>query len=354
MKEKIIVFSFLGYILFFSVLHIILKDNEISTSERRKLNQFPEFEFNSKYIEKLDKYLLDQFPYRDDFRSIKANFNYKILNKLENNSIYLKDNYIFKSEFPTNEKSINNFITNISKIKENFKSTNNVYLMIIPDKNYYLNSNDFLHLDYDLIFQKTNSLDIKTIDIKDTLTLADFYKTDTHWKQENLDKVVIKICEAMNLEYEETKYQKNVYNNFYGVYYSESALKRDPETITYLTNDTLNNVDIYYLENEDLKAIYNKDNLGSNDSYEVYLDGASAYIEITNENATTDRELIIFRDSFGSSLTPLLVNYYKKITVVDNRYMNMENILKYVEFNNQDILIMYSTLLVNNSFSLKG
>ena len=66
------------------------------------------------------------------------------------------------------------------------------------------------------------------------------------------------------------------------------------------------------------------------------------------------KELIIFRDSFGSSLAPLLINYYSKITIIDNRYINSDNIINYVEFNNQDVLFMYSTLIVNNSFSLKG
>ena len=53
--------------------------------------------------------------------------------------------------------------------------------------------------------------------------------------------------------------------------------------------------------------------MDSLDSYEVYLDGASSFIEIENKNSLSDKELIIFRDSFGSSLIPLLINYYKKI-----------------------------------------
>ena len=82
MKNKIITFIFIIYIFTFSILGIILKDKEISTTERRKLTIFPEFTLNSEYINKIDKYLLDHFPLRDNFRSIKANFNYKVLNKL--------------------------------------------------------------------------------------------------------------------------------------------------------------------------------------------------------------------------------------------------------------------------------
>ena len=106
MKDKITTFLFLGFIYIFGILHILLPDNEISNTERRKLSIFPEFTLTSEYSEKIDKYLLDHFPLRDTFRSVKANFNYKVLNQLDNNNIYLKDNYIFKSEYPTNKNSI--------------------------------------------------------------------------------------------------------------------------------------------------------------------------------------------------------------------------------------------------------
>jgi hypothetical protein len=65
MKDKIIVILFLSYIMIFSIFHIVLKDNEISISERRKLDTFPKFELNSEYITKVDEYLLDHFPLRN-------------------------------------------------------------------------------------------------------------------------------------------------------------------------------------------------------------------------------------------------------------------------------------------------
>ena len=354
MKNKIMTIIFIVYIFTFSILGIILKDKEISETERRKLSSFPQFTLNSEYVNKLDKYFLDHFPLRDDFRSIKANFNYNILQKLDNNNIYLKDNYIFKSEYPTNYKSISNFINKINLIKENLTENNNTYIMIIPDKNYYLKSDDFLHIDYDYIYNDVNKLNINTIDIRNIMELNDYYETDTHWRQEKLDKVIKEISKVMNFNYQNIEYQENTYNNFYGVYYGESAIKRNPETITYLTNDNLLNLRVEYLENSNLNSIYNLDNLNSLDSYEVYLDGASSFIEIYKDNSTSDKELIIFRDSFGSSITPLLTQYYKKITLIDNRYINSSNYLNYIEFTNQDILFMYSTLIVNNSFSLKG
>ena len=354
MKDKIIVFIFLGYILIFSVSHLLIPDNEISNSERRKLVSFPELELNNKYISSIEDYLLDHFPFRDKFRSIKANFNYKILNKLDNNDIYLKDNYIFKSNYPTNKESLNYFINNIDKTTNLLTENNNVYLMIIPDKNYYLKDSNFLNIDYNHIYNKINNLNINSIDIRELMKLTDYYETDTHWRQEQLDKVVQKLSQSMKFDYEKQTYKINSYNKFYGVYYGESAINRKPEELVYLTNKIIDIVEVNYLENKNLTKVYNIDNLNTLDAYEVYLDGASALIEIINNNCQTNKELVIFRDSFASSITPLLIPYYKKITLIDNRYINSTNYLNYIEFTNQDVLFMYSTLLINNSYSLKG
>ena len=191
------------------------------------------------------------------------------------------------------------------------------------------------------------------IDVRDTININDYYLTDTHLKQENLDKVLKVILNKMDIEYKDIESEKHIFNNFKGVYYGEAAINNSLDTLTYLTNSYLDNSEVYYLENKELKSIYNLEKLNSFDSYEVFLDGASAYIEIDNTNSLTNRELVVFRDSFGSSLIPLMVPYFKKITVIDNRYIGSKNYLDLIEFNNQDVLFLNSTLLVNSSLTLK-
>ena len=354
MKNKIIVFSFLGYIIFFALAHIIIPDMDISTTERRKLKTFPKFELNNTYITKIDEYLLDHFPFRDEFRSIKANYNFKFLNHLDNNGIYLSNNYIFKTEYPTNKESINKFKNNTEKLINLLSEDNKVYMLIVPDKNYYLEDKNFLHIDYDYIYNEVNSIDAIKVDIRNLMELNDYYETDTHWKQERILKVVQELDKEMNFGYQKDEYEEINFDKFYGVYYGESALNRNPERLTYLVNDDILNAKVTYLENEKLITVYNEEKLNSLDAYEVYLDGASSFIEIYNENNKTGKELVIFRDSFGSSITPLLIPYYSKITVIDNRYIASDYLKNYIEFTNQDVLFLYSTLIVNNSGSLKG
>ena len=85
----------------------------------------------------------------------------------------------------------------------------------------------------------------------------------------------------------------------------------------------------------------------------MYLSGAQALLRIENPHAETDRELVIFRDSFGSSLAPLLTRGYKTVTLVDIRYISSQLLGQFLTFRNQDVLFAYSALILNNSATLK-
>ena len=356
MKNKILTFIFCLIIFGFMILNLITKNEEISYTERRYLQKMPEISmrnlFNREISDNLEKYLTDHFILRDKFRSLKTIVNLNILNKKDTNNLYYKDGYIFKIEYPLKENNVINFSKKINSIYNNYLSGMNVYLSIIPEKNYY-SKDEYISLDcdklIDLVIKNTNS-NIKYIDITDSLSLNDYYYTDIHWKQENLEKVVNKLSVNMNFE-KMTDYKKNIYKDFKGSYYGQLGLNIEQDNLTYLTNDIINNAVVKDYDS-DTTTIYELESLGKMDSYDVYLSGASPVIEITT-NSESNKELIIFRDSFASSLAPLLLNGYRKITLLDIRYMNSSLIPKYIEFENQDILFLYGTSIINNSTILK-
>ncbi len=356
MKDKIISITFVSYLLIFFMLNIFTSDEITSDSERRKLEQLPEFSIKdimkTTYMEDFDKYVLDQFVFRDNFRSIKANINYYIFQKLDNNGIYVIDNHIFKTEYPTNTKSIDNFINKLNEMNNYFTEENNVYYAIIPDKNYYLNSNKYLNIDYELLYKKIQNINYQYIELRNILTLYDYYKTDTHWKQQNLNKVANELGNHMNFEINAT-YTENKYSPFYGVYYGQASLNKEPDELIYLTNDTILNCEVTYLEDKTTTDVYPENKLNNIDKYDIFLGGASSFIEINNPENKTGKELVIFRDSFASSLTPLLISAYSKITLIDTRYITSDIYLDMIDFTNQDILFLYSTLIVNNSSTIK-
>ena len=117
--------------------------------------------------------------------------------------------------------------------------------------------------------------------------------------------------------------------------------------------DVLENCIVYDYENRAENKIYDMEKTTGNDMYEIFLGGSKSLISIENPNAKTDRELVMFRDSFGSSIAPLLAEDYAKITLVDIRYLPVERIGNYIDFKDQDVLFLYSTSVLNHSETLK-
>ena len=83
------------------------------------------------------------------------------------------------------------------------------------------------------------------------------------------------------------------------------------------------------------------------------MSGAAALLTIENPHGQADKELIVFRDSFGSSMVPLLAADYSKVTLVDTRYISSDLLDQFLDFQGQDVLFLYSTQILNNSSAIK-
>lgn len=352
-KNIIITIGFTVILILVFFINLLVEDKQISITERRKLAKLPEFSISKllkgETTSKFEDYAVDQFIARDTFRSIKAFYSTNIYKQKDNNKFFEKDGAIYKMEYPLNERNIKKSANKIKEVYNTYLKGTNVYYAIIPDKNYYLENDDHLKFDYNILKQVMNDElnDLKYIDIWDSLDLEDYYKTDLHWKQENLNKVKGKIQTSMNLEKTASNYVTCDLGNFYGTYYGQLSTKIMPDKMYILTNDIINNCTTYNYETKKTGKIY--DETPSNDKYDIYLSGATPIISIENKNATTDKELLLFRDSFGSSIAPLLVENYKKITLIDLRYVSSKILNSYIEFKDQDVLFLYSTVVLNQN-----
>ena len=194
---------------------------------------------------------------------------------------------------------------------------------------------------------------LEYIDITKALEISDYYKTDTHWREEKILNVAEKIGNEMGTDVKTEYDVKALDMDFYGVYYGQSALSLKAEKIKYLTNDALENCKVFDYQNNKEISVYDMEKAYSKDPYEMFLGGPLSLVTIENDRAKTDKELIMFRDSFGSSIAPLLVEGYKKITLVDIRYIHPNMLPNYIEFDSQDVLFLYSTSVLNNSETIK-
>ena len=333
-----------------------------SDAERRPLAQKPEIRMdtilNGKFMADFEDYTLDQFPLRDRFRTVKSLFHQYILGQKDNNGIYLADGYAAQQEYPLNEDSLRHALERFGRLYSKYLVGSDVYMAIVPDKGYYLaESSGHLAMDYEKLYRlfAEGMPWAQQIDLRPVLSIDDYYRTDTHWRQENLIPAAQSICAAMgrSLPQEDAFTASRMTQPFYGVYYGQAALPMAPDSITLLENDLLDRCTVFDHETEKNGSIYDLPKLDGKDPYEVYLSGPKSLLTIENSQASADRELIVFRDSFGSAIIPLLLADYARVTVVDIRYIQLDVLDRFLEFRGQDVLFLYSTLVLNNSETIK-
>lgn len=364
MKKSKFIINIILFCLIIGILTAVLfisPATDISESERRKLQQFPELSFSTlmsgKFMKNFETYMTDQFPLRDAFRKLKAKVHFDIYNQSDNGGIYVKEGFVSKIDSEYSESSTEHFTGRMNNLYDMYLKDKNcrVYYSIIPDKNYYLAGEDYPTMDYEKLFRKVREdLSYMTeIDIKDTLSKESFYYTDTHWRQEKITATAEKIRKEMGMA-PLGEYKEENAGDFYGVYYGQSALSLPAEPLNYLKNAVTDKATTYNYETKKEAPVYNTDKLTESlDKYDLFLSGPCSLMDINNPSGEKGKQLIIFRDSYGSSLAPLLISDYEKVVLIDTRYITPEMLGEYVEFENSDVLFIYSTLLINSSSTIK-
>ena len=365
-RNIVVTSVFVVFIAFFVIMCGVKFVNpaESSDAERRPLAQFPEnitWEgiVDKTVIDEFEDYSIDQFPFREFFRGIKARFQLFVLGLSENNGLAVEDDYIVKIEQDFVDKNVDYSIGKLQGYYDKVIKDNGGrhFISLIPDKNYFLGKDyGYPAPDYEWLTGKvTQALPgMEYIDIYGELELDDYYKTDTHWSQDKIGAVVDKLASEMGISDRLSgEYTENRLEGFEGVYYGQSALKPTPDTLVYLTNDVLNGCTVYNYSTNTTSSIYDLDKFGGKDGYDLFLSGTQPLLRIDNPASTSGKTLVIFRDSYGSSITPLLVEAYDTVYVVDTRYIDINLIALYertgqLDFEGADVLFLYSALVLNS------
>lgn len=388
MKDIIVVSSTVTVFLILTIAAWLKPAEAYSDSERRELEQAPALTVDSfwdgSFTEDFESYAVDQFPMRDGFRQLKTLTARYAFGQLDVHDIYVYDGYLSQMEYPLKEDSLARASKVFQSIYDKYLADTEVkaYFSIIPDKNYFMSEESgHLSMNYDALYEymikRTEYMEY--IDITELLKLEDYYKTDTHWRQEKIQDVAKKLLQTMNKDtgMDEKidlnpgvngKLQGNVLTDtsfnltyqeeplgepFYGVYAGQSGLLVEGEELIYLNHEIFKNCIVYNYEENVETEIYDMEKAVGKDPYEMFLSGPISLLTIENPQATTEKELIMFRDSFGSSLAPLLVEGYAKITLVDIRYLASAFLENWITFDDQDVLFLYSTQVLNNSGTMK-
>ena len=336
--------------------------DDFSLSERRPLAQMPELNadevLSGDFMADFEDYATDQFPLREPFRKLQSFLQFYLLGQKDVNDIYIAEGSAAKIEDPVNDKWVQTNARKIEGIFENYfaPSGSKAYFALIPDKNFYLaDKHGYPGMDYDhlLALLKEHTDFAQWIDLTGTLQIEDYYTTDSHWRQERIHKTAQALADAMGVDISQVYTENLAREDFSGVYAGQSALPLKPETMIYLTSDELNGASLFDYETQKTTGLYDLEELWGRDPYDLYLSGAAALQVINNPAETSGRELVLFRDSFGSSMAPLLVPGYSKITLVDLRYFSSALLEQYVPANGQDVLFLYSPGIMNSTNLLK-
>lgn len=363
LQAKLTAMLLAGVLLGLTIANLMHTPPEVSKSERRRLAALPRFasvssgklRLNDSFAEDFEAFAQDSFVGRDAMRALKAYAQYNALRLLDNNGLYAVDGSLARlSAFDA--ASAARAIAKINKVIARLPDGAKVYMAAIPDKGHYLArgtaypDGGFGALEAVI---RENLAGASYISLGDALGRDSYYAGDLHWKQTALSPVLAALGSAMGFAADEDFEGKELYP-FYGAYFGQYALPLPGETLACLTNDALANARVKLLDTKTLGMIdsvmYDESLFFSVDPYSVYLSGPQPIVTIENPAASTDRQLYLFRDSFASSLAPLLAGEYAKITLIDLRYISADALFKLIGFDaNADALFLYGSLILNDS-----
>lgn len=361
--RTILTIAVLGIFLAVFTLWTVFKPADAaSDAERRSLAQLPALTGQSllsgTFADRFEDYATDQFPQRDEFRTLKALTATGLLRQRDNNGLYRVGDHLAKLEYPMNTASLDHAAERFRYLYEAYlkDAGSRVYLSLIPDKNCFMAApNGYPSIDYEQFAEELQSRTdyMQYIDIFDLLELEDYYRTDAHWRQEKILDVAARLAGGMGVELTGSYTRKTLEKPFYGVYYGQAALPIAPEEMNYLTGGAIDAATVYNYETDTEGGIYDAEKAAGRDPYEMFLSGSVSLLRIENPQNTSGRRLVIFRDSFGSSIAPLLVEGYSSVTLVDIRYLASSRLGSFVDFTGCDVLFLYSAGVLNNSSTLK-
>ncbi len=345
-----------GSVSFFVLLGFLIKDKEFSQTENRKLAQKPAFSLSAladgSYLKNLGSYVADQFPGRDMWISLNLRMN-KALGQKEAGGVYLgSDDYLIQIPSDPNDEQVSRNMSAISTFAQTHPDLNMV-MTVVPNA-------ITVHADKlpkhapardqlaDLEHLKSQLTGASFLDVTDILMAHKdeylYYRTDHHWTSLAAHYAFQAIAPALNLSLPETE-EYTIYpvsDTFEGTLSSKSGSHSTLDTVeVYVPQTDIDYFVTYADTGETISSMYDQDALKEKDHYTVFFGGNHSRVDITT-TADTERNLLVFKDSYANCMMQFLYPYFDHITIIDPRYYydNVELIVKTEGIT--DVLFLYN------------
>ena len=273
--------------------------------------------------------------------------------------IYVYRGYAAATDAPWSEKSLDFAAKRLGHLLETYFTGEGYrrYLAVVPDKAQFTEPPEGYtpagaQETADYLAQR---LPVEEIGIAPLLSLEDYYRTDPHWRQERLHPVAQALADAMGVSLPDTAEESlhTLAGEFCGSYWGKTTEPLTADVLSYITSPLLDGCTVYDYETDSTGGVYDF-TAAEKSPYDLFLGGPKALLRIENPAEDNDRTLIVFRDSFGSSLIPLLAQGYGTVYAVDIRYLATDALARVVTFPEEaDVLLVYSATVLQNSVTLK-
>ncbi|MBF1138613.1 MAG: hypothetical protein HXL79_03630 [[Eubacterium] sulci] len=368
---KIFGFVFPAILIAVMFFNIFLPDKNFSAEENRLLQTMQKLSissiFSGRFETKAESYAADQFMLRNMFIKIKSSFDTSLGSTESNNVFMCKDNYLMENISKADAKKMENNYNSLAKLKQLYPNINMDFMLvpnaanIMSDKLPLFAVTEDQNKQIDDFFKKIQSIGINPVDVRATFKknkekVELYYHTDHHWTTDGAYLAYQDFAKKNKLN-SNIKYDAlAVKNDFRGTLASKSGFTNGLNDMIkiYLPKEGQNykNSVIFYSDTmEKTTEFYKLNNLKKKDTYTVF-GGSNHPIYSIKTPVSSQRKLLLIKDSYANSFIPFLSQDYREIIVIDPRYF-FDDISEIIKANGiTDILFLYNTNTFFNDNSL--
>ena len=368
---KIFGFVFPAILIAVMFFNIFLPDKTFSAEENRLLQTMPKPSissiFSGRFETKAESYAADQFMLRNMFIKIKSSFDTSLGSTESNNVFMCKDNYLMENISKADAKKMENNYNSLAKLKQLYPNINMDFMLvpnaanIMSDKLPLFAVTEDQNKQMDDFFKKIQSIGINPVDVRATFKknkekIELYYHTDHHWTTDGAYLAYQDFAKKNKLN-SNIKYDAlAVKNDFRGTLASKSGFTNGLNDMIkiYIPKEGQNykNSVIFYSDTkEKTTEFYKLNNLKKKDTYTVF-GGSNHPIYSIKTPVSSQRKLLLIKDSYANSFIPFLSQDYREIIVIDPRYF-FDDISEIIKANGiTDILFLYNANTFFNDNSL--
>lgn len=371
-KKKILCSTIFICMILWIIIDSCRPDHLFSAGENRLLQQKPLFSgrkfIEETYQQEYEKYLSDQFLFRNKWVASKTRLDI-LSGKKEVNGVYLaNDGSLIERHLPSeiDQERAQKKLYDLKKYFEMYKNLKgnetretSIKVMLVPTADIIYQEKLPLYAGY---FDQTAYLnkakdilgEAYFIDVETTLSEHSdeylYYRTDHHWTTLGAFYGYQQYCNVMErdsgISFKRPEYVlQTVSDDFYGSLARKTQLfKRPDEIILYrIPGDDEVKVSFDGVW-EPGRGIYDFGAVASaRDQYEIFLGGNHGLIDIET-GYENQRTLLVIKDSYANSMIPFLVQDFERIVIIDPRYYrgSIDELINDENFT--QILILYNVI----------